>query len=448
MESEINRLQTFARYPSSAVKSAYSLANNGFYLIGGVTNDKVQCYFCKQSKVNWQSDEDITEVHSSMSPNCPMVTGEKSDNKAIVLSFCEKTSREDNPKGCLSVSSIESTNTSMYFEKCCKKYSEIKMNENDLLNTNGKTYLDQYWMLKHNFKERTRKVVEDTSMKTDVHSSCHKCASQTSSGSLTLSNTIKAFVGTDKEIDEQTSVQIETPTTNIVFNTATALLTSTDNGMCDICYNLTYTLNNKKSKPNATSTVSTDVNVNESVSTDANVNESVSTDVNVNESVSTDVNVNESVSTDVNVNESVSTDVNVNESVSTDVNVNESMSTDVNVNESASTDVNVNESVIDSFIHRVTESQSHRFTESQSHRVTDSQTFQGEGADIQDVHYFMSPDCPMVTGHPCENIAWPARSVQESDINATDIALAYYSSMGINLKAPKPRKIVLPAHDK
>ncbi|KAI8742850.1 E3 ubiquitin-protein ligase XIAP [Biomphalaria glabrata] len=71
-----------------------------------------------------------------------------------------------------------------------------------------------------------------------------------------------------------------------------------------------------------------------------------------------------------------------------------------------------------------------------------------QGADIQDVHYFMSPDCPMVTGQRCENIAWPARPVQHSDINATDIAPAYYSSMGINLKAPKPRKIVLPAHDK
>ncbi|KAK0063301.1 death-associated inhibitor of apoptosis 1 [Biomphalaria pfeifferi] len=66
-----------------------------------------------------------------------------------------------------------------------------------------------------------------------------------------------------------------------------------------------------------------------------------------------------------------------------------------------------------------------------------------QGADIQDVHFFMSPDCPMVTGQPCENIAWPARPVQEKDI-----ALAYYSSMGINLKALKPRKIVLLAHDK
>ncbi|KAK0042872.1 inhibitor of apoptosis [Biomphalaria pfeifferi] len=80
---EIIRLRTYCNYPTNGTKSALVLAQNGFVYIGSGSDDKVTCYACQGTKVDWLESEVVTEVHSSMSPDCSMVTGVNSDNVPI-----------------------------------------------------------------------------------------------------------------------------------------------------------------------------------------------------------------------------------------------------------------------------------------------------------------------------------------------------------------------------
>ncbi|KAK0063303.1 baculoviral IAP repeat-containing protein 3 [Biomphalaria pfeifferi] len=80
LKHEIYRLQTFVHYPLESFKSATLLAANGFVYVGNGKNDKVICNFCKVCKDNWKVDDKVEHMHSSLSPNCPLVTGIDCDN--------------------------------------------------------------------------------------------------------------------------------------------------------------------------------------------------------------------------------------------------------------------------------------------------------------------------------------------------------------------------------
>ncbi|KAK0042868.1 E3 ubiquitin-protein ligase XIAP [Biomphalaria pfeifferi] len=85
---ERDRLGTFATYPRSAAKSAVVLAQSGFAYTGTGRDgdDRVTCVFCQAVRSSWRPEEDVEEVHRSLSPNCSLVTGQNSGNVPIVYS--------------------------------------------------------------------------------------------------------------------------------------------------------------------------------------------------------------------------------------------------------------------------------------------------------------------------------------------------------------------------
>uniref|UniRef100_A0A2C9JNY1 RING-type domain-containing protein n=1 Tax=Biomphalaria glabrata TaxID=6526 RepID=A0A2C9JNY1_BIOGL len=85
---EENRLGTFATYPTSAAKSAVVLAQSGFAYTGTGRDgdDRVTCVFCQAVRSSWRPEEDVQEIHRSLSPNCSLVSGQNSGNVPIVYS--------------------------------------------------------------------------------------------------------------------------------------------------------------------------------------------------------------------------------------------------------------------------------------------------------------------------------------------------------------------------
>ncbi|XP_055881233.1 baculoviral IAP repeat-containing protein 7-A-like [Biomphalaria glabrata] len=81
-QSEKQRLKTFWNYPSSSPQFALVLAQAGFiYTGGGGAGDyTVKCVFCQIEKTSWNSEDDVEEVHRTLSPNCPLATGTLSGN--------------------------------------------------------------------------------------------------------------------------------------------------------------------------------------------------------------------------------------------------------------------------------------------------------------------------------------------------------------------------------
>ncbi|KAI8745585.1 E3 ubiquitin-protein ligase XIAP [Biomphalaria glabrata] len=75
---EKNRLRTFANYPCSAIKSALVLAQSGFVYTGN--GQEVTCVFCQAVRTSWRCDEDVEEVHRTLSPSCPLMTGQHCGN--------------------------------------------------------------------------------------------------------------------------------------------------------------------------------------------------------------------------------------------------------------------------------------------------------------------------------------------------------------------------------
>ncbi|KAK6994244.1 baculoviral IAP repeat-containing protein 3-like isoform X2 [Biomphalaria glabrata] len=249
MESELKRLSTFLQYPSDSVKSACFLANNGYFYIGDGTNDEVQCFFCNQSKSNWKSDEDIIETHSSVSPKCPMVTREKSDNRPMQDAnplYCGETYREYNPK---------------YYKIYSKNLRDIVLKEadNNFLNVTGKTYLEKYYIFKENLKKinKVETCPEETSTETEVSTfHRHLCTIKTTS-------TRKDVVLSDEKITVQS---LNLYTYNTGLNPTATLLSSTSCiKICKDFYNLLINLKTNVSKLNGTPTVFTDVSLNEPV---------------------------------------------------------------------------------------------------------------------------------------------------------------------------------------
>ncbi|KAH9510063.1 Baculoviral IAP repeat-containing protein 7-A [Bulinus truncatus] len=88
LKHEINRLGTFAKYPASAPKSAVLLAESGFVYTGGGQNedDTVTCVFCQGVKKSWRTEDNVDEIHRTVSPNCPLMRGLICGNVPIALS--------------------------------------------------------------------------------------------------------------------------------------------------------------------------------------------------------------------------------------------------------------------------------------------------------------------------------------------------------------------------
>ncbi|XP_055882214.1 E3 ubiquitin-protein ligase XIAP-like [Biomphalaria glabrata] len=77
------RLSTFTEYPVSSPTSCLALARNGFFYKGSGADDVVTCYSCHVRISNWLEQDDVLEVHKTVSPSCPMVTGTESNNIPI-----------------------------------------------------------------------------------------------------------------------------------------------------------------------------------------------------------------------------------------------------------------------------------------------------------------------------------------------------------------------------
>ncbi|XP_062868321.1 baculoviral IAP repeat-containing protein 2 isoform X1 [Trichomycterus rosablanca] len=69
--SELYRISTFAKFPSTAPVTERSLARAGFYYTGVV--DRVQCFRCNVTAENWQSGECPAERHKQLSPSCTFI---------------------------------------------------------------------------------------------------------------------------------------------------------------------------------------------------------------------------------------------------------------------------------------------------------------------------------------------------------------------------------------
>lgn len=75
------RLATFSVLPSSVPVSAIRLAQAGFYYTG--ESDKVKCCSCNVTHQGWRRGDKPQDVHAAISPNCPLVLGQRSSNVSL-----------------------------------------------------------------------------------------------------------------------------------------------------------------------------------------------------------------------------------------------------------------------------------------------------------------------------------------------------------------------------
>ena len=95
LNKEYLRLLTFSSYPLTCVKSSMLLAAAGFAYMGSGNNDLVICVFCGKQYQNWLVQDDIHTVHASLSPNCPMVTGNRCNNIPMNHLFSPSHSQDE-----------------------------------------------------------------------------------------------------------------------------------------------------------------------------------------------------------------------------------------------------------------------------------------------------------------------------------------------------------------
>lgn len=69
--SELFRISTYAKFPTTAAVTERSLARAGFYYTG--VGDRVQCFRCNVTADNWQSGDCPAERHKQLSPNCSFI---------------------------------------------------------------------------------------------------------------------------------------------------------------------------------------------------------------------------------------------------------------------------------------------------------------------------------------------------------------------------------------
>lgn len=70
MQSEEDRLKTYATWPLAFVKPEI-LARNGFYYLG--RGDEVRCAFCKVEIMRWMEGDDPKSDHQRWAPQCPFL---------------------------------------------------------------------------------------------------------------------------------------------------------------------------------------------------------------------------------------------------------------------------------------------------------------------------------------------------------------------------------------
>ncbi|KAK7926145.1 hypothetical protein WMY93_008455 [Mugilogobius chulae] len=68
--SELFRISSFARFPSSGVTER-SLARAGWFYTG--VGDRVQCFRCNVTAEGWQPGDCPTEKHKQLSPSCSFI---------------------------------------------------------------------------------------------------------------------------------------------------------------------------------------------------------------------------------------------------------------------------------------------------------------------------------------------------------------------------------------
>lgn len=83
MNTEQNRLRTFAEWPSSAAVSAERIAKAGFYYTG--TGQTVQCFACGVSISEWNFEDQAMASHRLANPDCPFVLDPDSCNNVPLL---------------------------------------------------------------------------------------------------------------------------------------------------------------------------------------------------------------------------------------------------------------------------------------------------------------------------------------------------------------------------
>ncbi|XP_059397744.1 putative inhibitor of apoptosis isoform X2 [Carassius carassius] len=69
--SELFRISTYAKFPTTAPVTERSLARAGFYYTG--VGDCVQCFRCNMTADNWKSGDCPAERHKQLSPNCSFI---------------------------------------------------------------------------------------------------------------------------------------------------------------------------------------------------------------------------------------------------------------------------------------------------------------------------------------------------------------------------------------
>ncbi|XP_059157550.1 uncharacterized protein LOC131941938 isoform X2 [Physella acuta] len=101
------RLHTFAKYPQNTAKSAILLAAEGFAYIGvgKGSDDSVICYFCCSVKRHWAMFDVIPEIHRTLCPECPMVTGVNCNNVPMIAPTKGNTLFYNMGQGSLAVAS-------------------------------------------------------------------------------------------------------------------------------------------------------------------------------------------------------------------------------------------------------------------------------------------------------------------------------------------------------
>jgi hypothetical protein len=80
MNFEKNRIESFKNFPNNWM-DVKELANFGFYFTG--VNDCVKCNFCGIGLHKWEAIDDVFYEHKRWSPNCPLINGMHTGNRAL-----------------------------------------------------------------------------------------------------------------------------------------------------------------------------------------------------------------------------------------------------------------------------------------------------------------------------------------------------------------------------
>lgn len=83
MNTEQNRLRTFAEWPTNAAVGADRIAKAGFYYTG--TGQTVECFACGVRISEWNFEDQAITLHRSANPDCPFVIDPDSCNNVPLL---------------------------------------------------------------------------------------------------------------------------------------------------------------------------------------------------------------------------------------------------------------------------------------------------------------------------------------------------------------------------